>query len=160
MAEFKYRKPKIDPDSGRLITSDGTPYDFLPAEPAASPPHTFVHTFEPDPDSPDGHTHYLVGGDPEVVDQIVAWYAKHGGADGKGRKVPAEFKANAQAHADAVKAEAAKASGQDVKATPAAAAHAEATGVDLTQVEGTGAGGQITKADVQAAASEATPSSS
>lgn len=40
-------------------------------------------------------------------------------------------------------------------ATPAAAAHAEAMGVDLTQVEGTGKDGTITKADVQAAASSA-----
>lgn len=40
----------------------------------------------------------------------------------------------------------------EVAATPAAVEHAEATGVDLTQVEGTGADGKITKADVVAAA--------
>lgn len=37
-----------------------------------------------------------------------------------------------------------------VAATPAAVAHAEATGVDLTQVEGSGAGGQVIKSDVVA----------
>jgi pyruvate/2-oxoglutarate dehydrogenase complex dihydrolipoamide acyltransferase (E2) component len=36
------------------------------------------------------------------------------------------------------------------KATPAAAAHADELGVDLAKVEGTGAGGTITKADVAA----------
>src|SRR5690242_17743124 len=41
-------------------------------------------------------------------------------------------------------------------ATPAAAAHADELGVDLSQVEGTGQGGTITKADV-AAAAEDTP---
>ena len=40
-------------------------------------------------------------------------------------------------------------------ATPAAVAHAEETGVDLTQVEGTGVGGTILKADVAAAAADA-----
>jgi pyruvate/2-oxoglutarate dehydrogenase complex dihydrolipoamide acyltransferase (E2) component len=42
-------------------------------------------------------------------------------------------------------------------ATPAAVAHADATGVDLTQVEGTGVGGTIIKADVVAAAPVAEP---
>jgi pyruvate/2-oxoglutarate dehydrogenase complex dihydrolipoamide acyltransferase (E2) component len=37
-------------------------------------------------------------------------------------------------------------------ATPAAAAHAEATGVDLSTVEGTGQDGKILKSDVEAAA--------
>jgi len=41
-------------------------------------------------------------------------------------------------------------------ATPAAEAHAEAIGVDLTQVEGTGVDGKITKPDVVAAAEAAT----
>lgn len=41
------------------------------------------------------------------------------------------------------------------EATEAAVAHAEATGVDLSTVEGTGAGGKITKADVAAAAADA-----
>lgn len=39
-------------------------------------------------------------------------------------------------------------------ATPAAVAHADATGVDLTQVEGTGVDGTILKADVVAAAAD------
>jgi pyruvate/2-oxoglutarate dehydrogenase complex dihydrolipoamide acyltransferase (E2) component len=42
-------------------------------------------------------------------------------------------------------------------ATPAAVAHAEETGVDLTQVEGSGADGKITKADVAAAAEAGGP---
>lgn len=42
----------------------------------------------------------------------------------------------------------------EVDATPKALEHAEATGVDITQVEGTGAGGKVTKADVEAAAAE------
>lgn len=44
-----------------------------------------------------------------------------------------------------------------VAATPAAVAHAEATGVDLTQVEGSGANGTVTKADVVAAAVAVVP---
>lgn len=103
MGEFKYRKAKIHPDTGELITTDGTPFRFLPAEPAQTPQYTFVNPHEPDPDSPDGHSHYLIGGDPEAVDAIVAWYEKHGGADGKGRKVPASYKSAAAAHHDFVK---------------------------------------------------------
>jgi len=44
---------------------------------------------------------------------------------------------------------------QEPDATPAAAAHAEATGVDLHDVEGSGAQGRITKADVEGAVGEA-----
>jgi pyruvate dehydrogenase E2 component (dihydrolipoamide acetyltransferase) len=40
----------------------------------------------------------------------------------------------------------------EVEATPAAQATAADSGVDLTQVKGTGAGGKVTKADVEAAA--------
>jgi pyruvate/2-oxoglutarate dehydrogenase complex dihydrolipoamide acyltransferase (E2) component len=40
------------------------------------------------------------------------------------------------------------------EATPAAQAHADALGVDLTTVEGTGVGGNILKSDVQTAADE------
>lgn len=40
---------------------------------------------------------------------------------------------------------------QPQQSTAAAQAHAEATGVNLSDVEGTGAGGNITKADVVAA---------
>jgi len=39
----------------------------------------------------------------------------------------------------------------DVAATPAALAHAEAMGVDVSQVKGTGKDGTVTKADVEAA---------
>ena len=45
---------------------------------------------------------------------------------------------------------------EEIAATPAAVAHADALGVDLAQVEGTGADGQILKADVAAAADEST----
>lgn len=45
----------------------------------------------------------------------------------------------------------------EVKATPAAVAHADELGVPLEQVEGTGAGGNITKSDVAAAAAENPP---
>lgn len=48
-----------------------------------------------------------------------------------------------------------KVEAEEPAATPAAAEHAAATGVDLTQVEGTGKDGVITKADVAAAAPEA-----
>ena len=41
------------------------------------------------------------------------------------------------------------------EATPAAQAHAEELGVDLSQVEGSGADGKITKADVAAHAASA-----
>lgn len=44
----------------------------------------------------------------------------------------------------------------DVSATPAAVAHAEEFGVDLTQVEGTGKDGTIIKADVAAVVEELT----
>jgi pyruvate/2-oxoglutarate dehydrogenase complex dihydrolipoamide acyltransferase (E2) component len=39
---------------------------------------------------------------------------------------------------------------KDLEATDAATAHTAATGVDLSKVEGTGAGGRNTKADVEA----------
>ena len=45
----------------------------------------------------------------------------------------------------------------DVQATPAAQAAADEAGVDLTQVEGSGAGATITKADVVAAATAPEP---
>lgn len=44
--------------------------------------------------------------------------------------------------------------GEAWDATPSATKHAEATGVDIGQVEGTGTGGTVTKADVTAAAAE------
>lgn len=56
-------------------------------------------------------------------------------------------------HAEAI-AEASEGPAPEVSATPAAAAHAEELGVDLSTVEGTGAEGKITKGDVAAAASK------
>lgn len=40
---------------------------------------------------------------------------------------------------------------QEVAATAAARAHADALGIDLSQVGGTGKGGAVTKADIEAA---------
>lgn len=45
-------------------------------------------------------------------------------------------------------------SDEGVNATPAAVEHAEATGVDLSEVDGSGKDGRVTKPDVEAAASE------
>lgn len=45
--------------------------------------------------------------------------------------------------------------GERIQATPAAQRKAQDLGVDISKVEGTGAGGQITVSDVEAAASEA-----
>jgi pyruvate/2-oxoglutarate dehydrogenase complex dihydrolipoamide acyltransferase (E2) component len=42
----------------------------------------------------------------------------------------------------------------EAEATQNAIDHAKATGVDLSKVQGTGAGGKITKADVEKAATE------
>jgi pyruvate/2-oxoglutarate dehydrogenase complex dihydrolipoamide acyltransferase (E2) component len=41
--------------------------------------------------------------------------------------------------------------GQQVDATPAALAHAESLGVDISQIKGTGKDGKVTKGDVEAA---------
>src|SRR6476646_8514948 len=49
--------------------------------------------------------------------------------------------------------------GEQWDATKGALAHAEATGVDIAAVEGTGKGGTVTKADVAAAAAAAAGSS-
>lgn len=60
--------------------------------------------------------------------------------------------AHEAAQAQAAEAEkAAAASAPAVDATEGALAHAKATGVDISTVEGTGAGGKVTKADVEAA---------
>ena len=43
----------------------------------------------------------------------------------------------------------------EIDATPAALAHAQSVGVDLSTIKGTGAGGKITKADVESAVAAA-----
>lgn len=63
---------------------------------------------------------------------------------------PAQAEAYAKQLATDAEAEAAL---TEVAATPAAIAAAEEADVDLTQVEGTGAGGKVTKADVVEATS-------
>lgn len=63
--------------------------------------------------------------------------------------------AQAEAHAAKVAADAeAEAADQEVAATPAAVAAADEHGVDLTEVEGTGADGKVVKADVVEAAAQ------
>ena len=89
---------KTGEGSGRWRLGNGNLVDFLPEEPGNSPPYELVSTTEPNADSADGHTHYLVGGDAETVKLIVAFYAK------QGKKVPYGYEAEAAAHAAAVEA--------------------------------------------------------
>lgn len=70
-------RQRIDAN-GHYLTDDGTPVQFLPEIPGASPVYDLVHPAVADPDSPDGHRHYLIGGDPDVVAEIVAWYKAAG----------------------------------------------------------------------------------
>ena len=90
----------FDPETGRWQLHNGDSVDFLPALPANSPPHELVSTAEPDESSSDGFAHYLVGGDAEVVKQIVDFYER------KGTPVPAGYADAAAAHAAKVEAEA------------------------------------------------------
>lgn len=63
--------------------------------------------------------------------------------------------AQAEAHAAEVAADAeAEAALTEVEATPAAISAAEEAGVDIATVEGTGAEGKVTKADVVEAAAQ------
>ena len=81
----------IDAETGELVLENHSRYRFLPTLPGNSPPHEFIVP-ESDDSSPDGATHYLVGGDPAIVAQIEAWYAK------QGHPVPAGYAAAAAAH--------------------------------------------------------------
>lgn len=78
--------------SGAWVTEDGTPIHFLPDEPAQSPPHELIAT-DRDPDGPHGHKHYPIGGNDQVVAQIVKWYAD------RGKPVPDGYAAAGAAHA-------------------------------------------------------------
>lgn len=90
---------KFDAETGEVVVaSTQRRIAFLPDEPAQSPPYELVDTQDPDDSTLDGHTHYLIGGDPKVVDQIVAFYQS------KGKKVPANYAAEAAAHAALVEA--------------------------------------------------------
>lgn len=92
----------FDSATGELVTGNGSRYTFLPAVPGNSPPYEFIATETADSDRPDGNTHYLIGGDPAVVQQIVDFYAA------KKTPVPDGYADEAARHAEAVKAELAK----------------------------------------------------
>jgi len=105
----------FDPTSGKWVTSDGTPVPFLPDEPGNSPPYELIVTEDKsDPHPIDGHTHYLIGGDSKVVEQIVEFYKA------KGTPVPDGYAQAAADHAAAV--DAANKEAADKKAAAAEAA--------------------------------------
>lgn len=85
----------FDTETGELIARDGTRIVFLdPKVPANTPPFDLSHDAEADEASPDGSTHYLIGGDPAVVDAIVAWYRSNDVS------VPAGYAEKARTHAE------------------------------------------------------------
>lgn len=88
----------FDAKTGEFVTDTKLRVAFLPEEPANTPPYELVVTEENDPKSVDGHTHYLIGGDAKLVDQIVGFY------ENRGKKVPADYASQAAAHAAAVEA--------------------------------------------------------
>ncbi len=90
----------LDAETGELVLENKSRYTFLPKVPGNSPPHEFIVP-ESDDSSPDGATHYLIGGDPAVVAQIVAHYAA------KGTPVPAGYAEAAAAHVENIAREAA-----------------------------------------------------
>lgn len=90
--------PKTGKGSGHWLSSGGADVPFLPEEPGNSPPYDLVITSEPDPESSDGHSHVKIGGDPELVKLIVAFYTA------RGKTVPDGYEAEAAAHAAAVEA--------------------------------------------------------
>jgi hypothetical protein len=94
----------FDGETGELVLTNGSRYTFLPTVPGNSPPHEFIVPETGNPDREDGNTHYLIGGDPAVVQQIVDFYAA------RKTPVPDGYAEAAQAHVDniAKAAEAAK----------------------------------------------------
>ena len=90
--------PKTGEGSGHWRSERGADIPFLPEEPATAPPYELVSTTETDPKSPDGHTHYLIGGDPTVVELIIAFY------ENRGKTVPDGYAEEAASHAAAVEA--------------------------------------------------------
>jgi hypothetical protein len=103
MSKFDF-DPATKTGSGKLRLESGSLDDVIPEEPGNSPPYEHV-SLEPDTSSPDGLKHYLIGGDPELVKQIVAFY------ESKGKKVPEGYEDEAARHAAAVDAEKAKSAG-------------------------------------------------
>lgn len=94
----------FDGESGEIVLENGSRYGFLPATPSQSPPYEFLIP-ESDPEAADGATHLLIGGDPGLVDKIVAFYAA------KGTPVPAGYAEEAARHVAAVAEEAARGAG-------------------------------------------------
>lgn len=134
----------LNPETGQVICiACKSAIEFLPVDHMPeSGPYSVNHTGCPlaDPKaSPAGANIDGLYETINVIDrkEVEAFYKA---------KRPDAYK-RAQATAKAVAAAAAP-----VDATPGAVAHAEATGVDLNQVEGTGQGGRITKSDVTDAA--------
>jgi pyruvate/2-oxoglutarate dehydrogenase complex dihydrolipoamide acyltransferase (E2) component len=137
----------LDLTTGEFITPAGARHGFLPAEEHLAP-HGQAR-FElidstasaAELAAPDTAESYTVGGNRHYLIP-AADVAEHYKRRGIALKAPAAAKA-----AD---------TGGTTDATPAAVAHAEATGVDIDTVEGTGAGGRVTKGDVVAADAELT----
>jgi hypothetical protein len=98
---------RFDGKTGAWILEDGTPVTFLPELPAESPPYEliFTHPTHAAANHADGHMHYLIGGDPKVVEQIVQWYAD------QGHPVPDGYAQAAADHAAAVEKAAAPPAG-------------------------------------------------
>lgn len=101
MSNFDF-DPETGEGSGKIKLASGALDDVIPEEPANSPPYDHV-SLEPDPQSPDGLKHYLIGGDPEEVKLIVAFYKA------QGKEVPDGYEQEAADHAAAVARESGKA---------------------------------------------------
>jgi multifunctional 2-oxoglutarate metabolism enzyme len=105
-------------------------------------------------------TRILVQPDETIeVGKPLAEITKGAGAPaGDGASEPAAAEAKAEADPAAPAGEAEPASAEDgARATPVARRAAEASGVNLDQVKGSGLGGRITKEDVLAAAGDGAP---
>jgi hypothetical protein len=90
----KLEGASLDPATGELVLTNGSRYAFLPKAPGNSPPHEFIVPETGNPEREDGNSHYLIGGDPAVVDQIVAFYKT------QNTPVPDGYAAAAKAHVD------------------------------------------------------------
>lgn len=99
MSGAKLEGASFDGKTGELVLTNGQRFAFLPPKPANSPPYEFIVTETFDGSREDGNTHYLIGGDSALVDQIVKWYAD------KGTPVPDGYADEAARHAAAVQAE-------------------------------------------------------
>lgn len=93
------RRYSFDAATGEIALENGDRHPFLPARPAQSPPYELVVPGVEAGAEDDGAAHYLIGGDPEIVQQIVDWYAA------KGSPVPDGYADEAARHAQAVRDE-------------------------------------------------------